>query len=194
MNIQIRSKDARVSDGMREYINSRMARIEKVIDHIVDAQVELRTEKFRSGSEFTTAQVTLQTGKHIIRAEVRESDASKAIDQAIEKLERQARKFRDRQKDRKGRQSVSNLSVAAVSAQSGVDDADSAVDVDEDGKPARVVRSKRFAMKPMDVDEAIDQLELLGHEFFLFLNSDEEQLNVVYRRRDGTYGTIAPLT
>lgn len=190
MNLQIRSIDTKVSDGLRDYIESRMAKIDKVVDHVVEAQMELRTEKIRNGSEITSAQVTIQTGKSIIRAEVRDSDASKAIDLAIEKLERQVRKFRDKQKDHKGRASVSNLSVAAVSDTSEA----AGEEAEEDDEATRLVRRKRFAMKPMDIDEAIDQLELLGHEFFLFHNSDEEQLNVVYRRRDGTYGTIGPLS
>jgi putative sigma-54 modulation protein len=188
MNVQIRANGTKVTEGMREFVDARMQRLDKMIDNVVDAQLELRTESIRSGGEQTSAQLTVQTGRHVLRAEVRDLEASKAIDQAIDKLERQIRKFNDKRKDRKGRAAVSDLSVNAVTALEHPDGPDS----DDDDLESRLVRIKRFAMKPMDIDEAIDQLELVGHDFFLFLNEDESKLNVLYRRRDGTYGLLAP--
>jgi putative sigma-54 modulation protein len=190
MELQIRSNGVKLTDGLREYVDTRMKKLDKLVENVVDAQLELRTAKVRSGTELTTAQLTVQTGRHILRAEVRDNDATKAIDQVIDKLERQIRKFRDKQKNRKSRVSVSNLSVAAVAPDTNglASEAEDEADIDA----SRLVRTKRFAMKPMSVDEAIDQLELIGHDFYLFLNADEEQLNVLYRRRDGTYGLLGP--
>ena len=186
MDLQIRTLGARVTDGMLDYVNGKMDKIDRMLDHIVDAQLELRTTKLRAGNELTTAQFTLQSGKTILRSEVRDEDASKAIDQAIDKLERQVRKFNDRKKNRRRNTSVGDLS-AAISQQGALDGA-----VDDTEPEDRIVRTKRFSMKPMDVEEAIDQLELLGHDFYFFLNESENQFNVVYARRDGSYGLLGP--
>ena len=188
MDIQIRANGTKVTDGMREYLDAKLQRLDKMVDNVVEAQLELKTEKIRSGGEQTSAQLTLQTGKHILRAEVRDPETSKAIDQAIDKLERQIRRFNDKRKNRKGRIGISDISASIANAALSND-----VDADDDNEEeTRLVRTKRFAMKPMDVDEAIDQLELVGHDFFLFLNAGESQLNVLYRRRDGTYGLLGP--
>ena len=189
MDIQIRANGTKITEGMREYIHAKLQKLDKMVDNVVEAQLELRTEKIRSGGEQTSAQLTLQTGKHILRAEVRDLETSKAIDQAIDKLERQVRKFNEKRKDRKGRVSVSDLSATIVNAPGSSDVVN---EDDDEEEETRLVRTKRFAMKPMDVDEAIDQLELVGHDFFLFLNAGESQLNVLYRRRDGTYGLLGP--
>jgi putative sigma-54 modulation protein len=180
----------RVTDGMRDYVDTRLTKLDKMLGNVVDAQLELKTEKLRTGNEQTSAQFTLQSGKHILRSEVRDPETTRAIELAIDKLERQVRKFHDKRQDRKGRLAVSNLSASISAA------ADTVVDIDEDEEEGarRIVRTKRFAMKPMDVDEAIDQLELLGHDFYLFLNASENQLNVLYTRRDGTYGLLGPAT
>ena len=186
MNIQIRANGTKISDDLRDYIDIRIGRLDRLVDHVVDAQLELKKEKSRTGGQHTRAQITLQTGKHVLRAEVIDNEEARAIDQVIDKLERQIRKFNDKRNDRKGRTGVSNLSVQIAAP------ADSVLMEDEVDDEARLVRTKRFAMKPMDVDEAIDQLELVGHDFFLFHNVDERQLNVIYRRRDGSYGLLGP--
>jgi putative sigma-54 modulation protein len=191
MDLQIRAIGTRVTDGMREYIDGRLHKLDKMLDHVVEAQLELKTEKLRTGNEQTSAQFTLQAGRQILRAEVRDPETSRAIDLAIEKLERQVRKFNDKRKNRKGRLAVSNISASMVESAGTETDLD---EDEEDEAARRIVRTKRFAMKPMDVDEAIDQLELLGHDLYLFLNANENQLNVLYTRRDGTYGLLGPVT
>ena len=192
MELQIRSNGTKITTGMRDYIDAKMTKLDKMVNNVVDAQLELRTEKTRSGIDQTSAQLTLHTGKHVLRAEVHDAEATRAIDQAIDKLERQVRKFKDKRKDHKSRTGVSNLSLAIADANATMEHA-SEDDIDDDeGSESRLVRTKRFSMKPMAVEEAIDQLELIGHDFYLFLNSDEEQLNVLYRRRDGSYGLLGP--
>lgn len=204
MDLQIRSNGTKVTDGMREFIDRRMSKLDRFVDKVVDAQLELRTETPRTGLPETTAQLTLHTGKHIIRAEERDADPAKAIDAAIDKLIVQVRKFNDKRKTRRRRAGehpmtamVTDEETAALdvdgidlpeSGNGAVRDVDDAED-QEDEIPLRV---KRFSIKPMVVDEAIDQMELLGHDFFLFQNADEDQMNVVYKRRDGAYGLLSP--
>jgi putative sigma-54 modulation protein len=196
MELQIRSNGTKVSDGMREFIDRRMSKLDRLAEHVVDAHLELRTEESRTGAEFTTAQLTLRTGRHVLRAEERDAEAARAVDAAIDKLIGQVRKFNDKKVSRRKRGAASATLVDDVAASLAIDnlavDTDSDVtDLDED-ESETVVRIKRFAMKPMVVDEAIDQMNLIGHDFFLFRNVDEDQLNVLYRRRDGTFGLLMP--
>jgi len=201
MELQIRSNGTKVTDGMREFIDRRMSKLDRLADKVVDAQLELRTETPRTGPPETTAQLTLHTGKHILRAEERAEDPAKAIDAAVDKLVVQVRKFNDKRKSRRRRAGEHPMTAMVTDQETAALDVDSGeiplagdgliadADESEDELPLRV---KRFSIKPMMVDEAIDQMELLGHDFFLFHNADEDQMNVVYKRRDGTYGLLSP--
>jgi putative sigma-54 modulation protein len=195
MELQIRSNGTKITDGMREFIDRRMAKLDRLAEHVTEANLELRTEETRTGQEITTAQLTLHTGRHVLRAEERDAEPAKAVDAAIDKLIRQVRKFNDKKVSRRKR--------GAQAAPLLVDDmlppdfpasepAGSLFDGEDDEDGPVLVRTKRFPMKPMDVDEAIDQMELVGHDFFLFHNVDGDQLNVLYRRRDGSFGLLAP--
>ncbi len=197
MELQIRSNGTKVSDGMREFIDRRMAKLDRLAEHVVDAHLELRTEESRTGAEITTAQLTLRTGRHVLRAEERDAEAARAVDAAIDKLISQVRKYNDKKVSRRKRGAVPATMVDDVEATLVVDELPGAVATgvavaDEDEVEA-VVRIKRFPMKPMLVDEAIDQMNLVGHDFFLFHNVDEDQFNVLYRRRDGSFGLLMPV-
>jgi putative sigma-54 modulation protein len=199
VELQIRATDTKVTDGMRDFIDRRMAKLDKFADKVVDAQLELRTETPRSGPPICTAQLTLKTGKHILRAEERADEPAKAIDAAIDKLITQVRKYNEKRVSRRRRAGEHPMvEMADVEAAVGLDgqvavaeaEAPDIDDLDEEEElPLRV---KRFSVKPMTVDEAVDQMELLGHDFFLFQNADEDTMNVVYKRRDGAYGLLAP--
>jgi putative sigma-54 modulation protein len=118
----------------------------------------------------------------------------KAINLVVDKMEKQARRVGERRTARK-RTGTPSVTVAEPIEAPATDDLlDASDDFDADGfeEIGAVVRIKRFAVKPMDVDEAIEQMELLGHDFFLFHNADESTMNVLYRRNDGSYGLLAP--
>jgi putative sigma-54 modulation protein len=190
MELQIRSNGTKVTDGMREFIDRRMSKLEPIAHKVVDAQLELRTERPRTGAPQTTAQLTLHTGRHILRAEERADDPSKAIDAAIDKLIVQVRKFNGKRQGRRRRAGEHPMSEMADLREH--DFTNVAVTDEDDEDQETPLRTKRFGVKPMIVDEAIDQMELLGHDFFLFHNADEDHINVVYKRRDGAYGLLAP--
>jgi len=190
MDLQIRTHGTRISDGLQEFIDRRMSKLDRIVEHVVEAHLELRTEELRTGRELTTAQLTLRTGRHVLRAEERDAEAAKAIDAAIDTLITQVRKYSDKRAARKRRSQ--RVASDGMLSPSGVDLAAPLGIESDDDDVSPVVRTKRFQMKPMIVEEAIDQMELIGHEFFLFQNADEDQLNVLYRRRDGTYGLLAP--
>jgi putative sigma-54 modulation protein len=185
MDLQIRGHDVMVNDGLREFARQRASKLDRLIDRVVDAKLELRKRHQRSGGEVFTAQLTIQSGRRLLRAEEHDHDPSRAIDLVIDKMDRQIRRFHDKRTKRKLRGIEEPEANGDFSED--LDEAES-----EDERPDRIVRTKRFSLKPMDPDEAIDQMELLGHDFFLFHNAEEDHLNVVYRRRDGSYGLLAP--
>jgi putative sigma-54 modulation protein len=178
MNLSIRGNDIQISDEIRNRANVHANRLDRIADHLVDAKLELRHLPQKTG-DVVVAQVTMQTGKVLHRAEERDPDALKAIDRAMEKIERQLRRYHEKRADRHGRRIPD---IAAVHDGP----------VDEGDEEAAVVRTKRFPVKPMDIDEAIEQMELLGHDFFLFRNIEASEISLVYRRKDGSYGLLVP--
>jgi len=180
MQLQIRGKDLHISNTIREVAERRAQRIDRLVERVNDAKLELRRDKHRSGNDEIVAQFTLQSGKTLLRAEERHNDAERAIDLVMEKMERRARKLHERWSDRR---------TGAVEPSDA-----SAVDVEdaEDEVEGAIVRTKRFHVKPMDADEAAEQMALLGHDFFLFQNSETSSVTLLYRRRDGQLGLLIP--
>ena len=187
MDLHIRGQGLSIDDQLRDAADHHWRKIERLLnqDRIVDAKLELRRHQPRTGGDYTVAQLTVQTGRRIVRSEEQAREVSGALDRAFDALESQIRRAHDRRATRKSRRPVDSPSFEEPT--DGLD-----MDIGDDAEPAVVVRTKRFQVKPMDVDEAIEQLELLGHDFFLFENVDHNELNVLYRRRDGAYGLLAP--
>lgn len=193
MELQVRGNGIIITDNLRDFIDQRTSKLDRLVDHVVDAKLELRARHNRSGPDITTAQITIQTGRRLLRAEESDPDARVAVDRAVDKLTRQVRRFHDKRSRKGARPDPLAAIDVAPEPLAALDLADADEDVDVDAEEAMtVVRTKRFPLKPMDVEEAIEQMELLGHDFYLFHNALEEQLNVVYRRRDGAYGLLAP--
>ena len=193
MEASIRGNGLTITDDLRQHIDRRLSRFDRWVSRIIDAKVELRTSVKRSGRRTVTAQITLQTPRNILRAEAEDGDATAAIDRAADKLAIQLRRYHERRTTRAGDRDPVGLDVPPAGLLSELAAGDAADDAGEDGSAdGNVVRVKRFGLKPMDVDEAIAQMELLGHDFFLFDNSEEGTISVVYRRRAGDYGVLVP--
>ena len=190
MELQIRGNGVPVTDDLRRFAEKRAAKLDHLVDRVVDAKLELRARHNRSGPDTVTAHLTIQAGRRLLRAEEHDPDALAAVDRAVDKLARQVRRVHDKRSDRKGPR-PDLVAAAPTDSPADVADVDDETDRDEDGAVG-LVRTKRFSLKPMDVDEAIEQMELLGHDFYPFHNAQEEGLNVGYRRRDGSYGLLAP--
>ncbi len=178
MELQIRANDVHISENLQAAADRHALRLDRLVDRVVDAKLELRRQSQRNGGEVTIAQVTLHTGKTTLRAEERDADPIRAVDSAMDKLERQVRKHHERKSDRHGRR-ITDQTLPEIPAD----------DTDSEGQ---LVRTKRFPVKPMDAEEAIEQMELLGHDFFLFQNVDARAITLVYRRRDGSFGLLIP--
>lgn len=195
MDVQIKTKNIRLTDSLDEYIQRRLQKLEKVNELVVDAKLEVRAERNRTGGEQNVAQLTIATRDTILRAEETNHDLHTAIDLAVDRMARQIRRFHDKKvfsrRRRKQLAQVEPEETLAIGPDGELVPASQSVDDDE--VPIEdLVRRKRFKIQPMSEDEAIEQMELLGHDFFIFFNPDEAQVNVLYRRRDGQYGLIQP--
>ncbi len=200
MDIQVRGNGVAVNDDLREFVRRRAARLDRLIGRVVDAKLELRALHNRVGPDTTAAQLTIQSGREVLRAEERAAEQIVAVDQAFDKLERQVRRVHDKRRRRKTAGQATIRADAAAQEQDLERELDlelevealDGLEIDDEVELGTLVRVKRFGLKPMDVEEAIEQMELLGHDFFLFHHVDEEIPSVVYRRRDGTYGLLVP--
>jgi putative sigma-54 modulation protein len=193
MDVQIKTRDLKMTDGLQEYIDTRVEKLGRVQEPVIDAILELRGEKPRSGGEMTIAQFTIRTNRTILRTEEKDHDPHVAIDQAVDRMERQIRRYRDKKifVPRRRRRAHANQAVE-VDALTAEDPFEILEGEETELESRTPVRHKRFSVLPMDEGEAIEQMELLGHDFFVFFNPDDGQINVLYRRHDGEYGVIQP--
>jgi putative sigma-54 modulation protein len=187
VDFQVRGNGVPVTDDLREYVTRRATRLDRLVDRVVDAKLELRALHNRVGPDTTAAQITIRAGRDVIRAEERDTEPIVAIDQAFDKLERQIQRVSGKRRKRK----APGMESIRVAPEPVVDEA-ALLDDDEAPELGTLVRTKRFEVKPMDVDEAIEQMELLGHDFFLFHYAAEDIPSVIYRRKDGTVGLLVP--
>ncbi len=170
MQLSVKGKNLEVTDAIRAYAEEKVGRMERYLDQIVSGTVFLGVEKHRQ-----LAEVTLRVRDLTIRAEESTDDLYTSIDLVAEKLERQIVRYKER-------------IAAHVGRSAGREEPAPRLTTEE----PRVVKTKRFAVKPTEVDEAILQMNLLGHSFYVFRNARTAEVNVVYRRRDGHYGLIEP--
>lgn len=180
MNINIRGENLEVTGALREYVEKKLNKLERYLDipPASDAHVTLRVQKDRQNVE-----VTIPLRGAVLRAEEKNSDMYASIDLVVDKLEGQIRKHKTKANRKFNREGgIRNLFTEN-------DKAASATYSDEEDE-LELVRTKKFTMKPMDVEEAILQMNLIGHTFFVFANMDNDQINVVYKRDDGRYGLI----
>ena len=201
MEVQIKAKDFKVSQGLREYVQERVDKLDRFVGRGANAKLELTHEHNRSGGDQMVAQLTIAISHTVLRAEQQHTDVRRAFDLALEKIGSQLRRYHNKRTDRSRTPSVAEFATAlpdlAPDALSdlalvarGIDGDD---DTDDDGEDRQsIVRTKRFPLKPMTSDEAIDQLELLSHDFFVFINADDDKVSVLYRRKNGQYGLIQP--
>ncbi len=173
MNLVISGKNLDITEGLRSAIEEKIAKLERYFTESTEVHVTLSTEKNRQKIE-----ITIPMKGSIIRAEEVSSDMYVSIDLVEEVIERQLRKYKNKLIDKA--QNAAHLNQEFIDE-----------DMEEE-EEINIIRSKKFAMKPMDPEEACVQMELLGHNFFVFRNSETEEVNVVYKRKGNTYGLIEP--
>jgi putative sigma-54 modulation protein len=180
MNVyKLVGRNVEVTDALRDYVANRLRKLERFSSQIVDAKVVLHVKAASNIDRRNRVEMQLNVPNGIIRAEEASADMYQAIDAAANVLERQLKKFRGKFVDRMQRQ-----------AEVGLPEAEN----EDDGEEftPEIVRTKRFEMRPMAPEDAAAQLEALGHDFYVFTNSQSSMVNVIYKRRDGNYGLIEP--
>lgn len=180
--IDIYARNLEVTDRIKDYVIKKVSKLDRFLTNIEDTRIDLAFEKSaRSAADRQVAQITLRGKGFILRTEERADDLFAAIDAAVEKMQRQISRL-------KGKREIGRGDGTPASEVATVE-----VEADEEIEPAQIVRRKKFNLVPMDEQEAIEQMALLGHEnFFVFYNANTNIVNVLYRRRDGNYGLIEP--
>lgn len=175
MKINVRGRNINITPALQEYVEKRLNRMEKYFNSPVEAQVTLSVIR-----ENHIVEVTISMDGLLIRGEEATLDMYASIDLVVDKLERQMRKYKTRINRKLRQKGIKELNEKYFPAP-----------VEEEDEPV-VVKTKRFVIKPMPLEEAILQMNLLGHDFFVFNSADTEEINVLYRRKDGNYGLIEP--
>jgi putative sigma-54 modulation protein len=169
-----------VTDRLRTYVEKKIGKLDRYLPTISEAWVELSTEGAKAAQDRQVCQVTVRSNGTILRAEERSDDMFTSIDTVLDKMYRQIARYKGKRKNRwRG---------------AGAMPEPLPVELEEEAEEERgaVVRVKRFPITPMHAEEAVEQMELLGHDFFVFFNANEGEINVLYRRKDGDYGVLQP--
>ena len=179
MQFKVKGRNLEVSDSIRSYAEAKLAKLERQLED-PRVELELAVERNPSIAANHVAEATIWTNGPVLRAREASSDMRASIDQLVDKLERQVTRYRSQGRDR--RRKAARANGPAAGAKPGAPD---------EAEPL-IVKTKQFAVKPLTPEEAVVQLELVGHDFFVFRNAETDEVNVVYRRRDGKYGLIEP--
>jgi putative sigma-54 modulation protein len=175
VEVSIFARNMEVTPRLREYVERKVGKLDRYLPSIDEARVDLTVENTRSADHRQVAQLTVRVRGTILRAEERTQDMFASIDTVLDKMYRQVARYKGRRRDR-GQAAAEVLPIEEPLEE----------------PEGEVVRVKRFEVRPMTQEEAIEQMELLGHHFYVFLNADEDAINVVYKRNDGNYGLLQP--
>jgi ribosomal subunit interface protein len=192
VDIVVRGRNVEVPDHYRQHVADKLARIERYDTKIIRSDVELLHEKNPRQSEICQrVEITCRVRGPVVRAEACAGDFYKALDLAVDRLERKFRQAADRRRVHHGRHTPTSVAAATGAlvetlVEEQVEAEDSAI---EDG-PGRIVREKEHPAKPMTIEQALFEMELVGHDFFLFADADGGRPSVVYRRKGYDYGVI----
>ncbi|MCS6842716.1 MAG: ribosome-associated translation inhibitor RaiA [Caldilineales bacterium] len=189
MQLTIKGRNMEVTDRLRNYAEKKIGKLDRFLPDIMEVRVDLAEESTRKASERYVAQVTVRSNGTLLRAEERSNDIYAAIDMVTDKLHVQIGRYKG-----KRRRKIERAQAQAVVAEElqYTDLVEQMEAVEEEPIVGRIVRVKRFPMTPMSEEEAIEQMELLGHDFFVFYNPADAAVNVIYRRSDGNYGLLQP--
>jgi putative sigma-54 modulation protein len=179
MQFQVKGRNLEVSEAIRSYAEQKLAKLERQLKD-PRVELELAVERNPSIAASHVAEATIWTTGPVLRAREASSDMRASIDQLVEKLERQVTRYRKQGRSQRRRAARANGPAQEVTP------------VVADEEEPVIVKTKQFTVNPMSPEEAVLQLELIGHDFFVFRNADSGDANVVYRRWDGNYGLIEP--
>ncbi len=190
MDIKIHGRNVDISDNIQNYVDKKFNRLSRHLPQMMDATAEIKRTSSRAGEDRIAVQITLSVKGQVLRAQRRGSTVREAVDTAVDVMDRQIRRYKGRRyRSNQQRKSLRDLPDGLVPEP---DEEAPSPDEMED-MPIKVVRRKRFPMVSMTVDDAIAEMELLNHSFYLFRNVETGSYSVVYQREDGDYGLIDPI-
>lgn len=182
LEVEIYGRNIDITDRLDEYVTKKVSKLDRYLNGIEEARVDLAYSKSaRSAADRQIAQITIRGKGFILRSEERADDIFAAIDSASDKMQRRIERYKGKRYRGRG-DGKTFTDIVPLEVEEEIEEPE-----------IRIVRRKRFTVSPMDEQEAMDQMSLLGHEdFFVFFNVDTNGINILYRRRDGTYGLIEP--
>jgi putative sigma-54 modulation protein len=184
MELTINGRNLDVTQRLENYVQKKTIKLDRYMPNLVKIHVDLSEENTRSAVERQVAQITIRDDRGtILRAEERSNDMFAAIDAVVDKLYRQINRYRGKRRRKWRGAGEEDLVLGAPLPLE-------EEEIEEEEQT--IVRYKRFPVHPMPAEEAIEQMELLGHDFFIFFNPDDEAINVLYKRHDGNYGLLQP--
>lgn len=181
--LQIYTRNLELTDRLRDYVEDKVAKLQRYLPNLDSIRVDLSESNARDNSRRMVAQMTIYVPKAILRAEERSGDVFSAVDQVVDKMSRRVERYKGRKREVR-RSQMPELSPAPSMAD---------VAVAEEAFSPTIARVKEFEVSSVLPEEAIEQMELLGHHFFLFVDAADGRLSVVYRREDGDYGLLKPI-
>lgn len=192
MNVQIHARNLEVNDRLRDYVEKKLSRLDHYLPSVMEVRVDISHDHRRTEGDRSSAQLTVRDGRGtILRAEEKHcADVFAAVDTALDKLYRQISRYKDKRRQRAGR-NFEAMEPEWATVEPLPTASDNELDTDEE-PIENIVRRKPILLTPMNEQEAIDQLELLGHTFFVFYNADTSSINVLYKRDNGDYGLLEP--
>lgn len=174
MQVSVKGKNLHVSDSLKSYAEKKLDKVTKHFNGVIEASIELTVEKNPSISKSQHVEITLYTNGPTIRAQQSSPDMFASIDETIKKIERQIESYKGKAFSHKAGEVEGAVAPKGATSAPGI------------------VKAKKFPLKPMSVFEASLQIDLLQHDFYVFKNSDTDEVNVIYKRKDGNYGLIEP--
>jgi putative sigma-54 modulation protein len=182
LQVEIFARNMEVTERIQQYVDKKVSKLDHYLNGIDETRVDLAYVKSaRSAADRQVAQITIRGRGFILRAEERKDDIFAALDAVVDKMQRQIERFKGKRHHGRG----DGASTAEITAEPMVEEVESNGPV--------IARRKTFTLVPMDEQEALEQMTLLGHEdFFIFYNVNSNSINILYHRRDGSYGLIEP--
>lgn len=174
MEIKINARNIEVTERLKEYLEKKLRKMPRYLPNLLEAEVELSRHDTKNIKDSHRVEITLRSSRAFIRAEETSADIFAAIDAVVDKLYRRIERYKGKLYEKGRGRAQEEVMEEAVE------------------ETPRIVKVKTFPVSPMSEEEAIEQMELLGHDFFIFLNPEDGQINVLYRRKDGNYGLIKP--
>ncbi len=187
MQLKVHGRNVEVTEWVQEYVEKKIRKLERHLPQVKEARAELTHSPTRAAEDRFTAQLTLWAGGQIMRSEESTSDIFASIDATIDKMATQIERFKGRHYEKRRRDSAvvnlgMDMTAEAVAEQAAA----------EEPEAGHILRHKQFVVQAMNEEEALEQMELLGHSFYVYFNPEAKAVNVVYKRKDGNYGVLLP--